>query len=229
QNYYSYTVTDAVGSTAKSGAVMWAHATNQSWGEFDFNFLVTPNPDCGDTVCGGSAEVVWAFSSGFPPFVYHWSNGATGAAVTGLCSGAYTVSVLDAFDELHERTVIVPCMSSEQYIPDQLYFSPEQCPYTQARVETAVESIAATVVTCSPNPFLSSSDISFTLPQEDSEVVLEVFNTIGLKVAEVFRGPVRAGVRNTATFNGSEMAEGIYIYRLTSTLGVHTGYLVRAR
>jgi gliding motility-associated-like protein len=44
--------------------------------------------------CTGSASVTPSGSIG--PYTYHWSNGATTAAVNGLCAGIYTVQVESA-------------------------------------------------------------------------------------------------------------------------------------
>lgn len=43
--------------------------------------------------CDGFAAV--SIQCGTPPFIYQWSNGATTASVTGLCSGDYSVQVTD--------------------------------------------------------------------------------------------------------------------------------------
>lgn len=49
--------------------------------------------DC-SSITNGSATVT--ASGGVPPYRYQWSEGSTGATVTGLSTGAYTVTVLDA-------------------------------------------------------------------------------------------------------------------------------------
>ena len=43
--------------------------------------------------CNGSATAV--MTGGVPPYTFTWSNGTSGATITGLCSGIYTVSVED--------------------------------------------------------------------------------------------------------------------------------------
>lgn len=65
-----------------------------------------------------------------------------------------------------------------------------------------------------PNPFNPSTNITFDLPKT-TEVRLEVFNSIGAKVAVLAEGQKSAGT-HTLTFNASRLASGIYFYRLTA-------------
>ena len=55
---------------------------------------VTSSPQTDPTNPDGSAS---AFASGgTPPYSYLWSNGSTGAIITGLAAGSYSVDVSDA-------------------------------------------------------------------------------------------------------------------------------------
>lgn len=65
-----------------------------------------------------------------------------------------------------------------------------------------------------PNPFNPSTQLSFTL-KESGLVSLRVYNTIGKEVANLADGYYEAG-KHTATFDGSNLASGIYFYRLTT-------------
>ncbi|MEQ8526119.1 T9SS type A sorting domain-containing protein [Gracilimonas sp.] len=62
-----------------------------------------------------------------------------------------------------------------------------------------------------PNPFNPSTNISFDLPRS-SEIRLEVFNSIGAKVAILAEGRKPAG-SYTLRFNASTFASGMYFYR----------------
>lgn len=63
-----------------------------------------------------------------------------------------------------------------------------------------------------PNPFNNTVNISFNLP-EKSEVILEIFNLQGQKVANLFSGELAGGFHNQYwTPNGN--ADGMYIYTL---------------
>jgi len=55
--------------------------------------VMTEDPECGSSV-GGTAAV--SVQSGTPPFVYKWSNGATGSFVQNLIPGVYGVTVTDS-------------------------------------------------------------------------------------------------------------------------------------
>lgn len=64
-----------------------------------------------------------------------------------------------------------------------------------------------------PNPFNPATTIEFTLPK-DGMVTLEVYSLLGQKVATLFNGEAKAGVINRVVFNASNLASGIYLYRL---------------
>ncbi len=63
-----------------------------------------------------------------------------------------------------------------------------------------------------PNPFNSSTAISFTLPEEAC-VKLDIFNTLGQRVAQLIDKPLGAG-NHDVQFDGSRLATGVYLYRL---------------
>ncbi len=63
-----------------------------------------------------------------------------------------------------------------------------------------------------PNPFNPSTLISFTIPKE-SNVKLSVFNVLGEKVATLIN-EVKSSGTYKINFNGSNLASGIYVYRL---------------
>jgi Secretion system C-terminal sorting domain/Starch binding domain len=63
-----------------------------------------------------------------------------------------------------------------------------------------------------PNPFNPTTNISFTLPK-GSNITLKVYNILGQEVATIFQGFQNAG-KYTATFDGANLASGIYFYSL---------------
>jgi hypothetical protein len=65
-----------------------------------------------------------------------------------------------------------------------------------------------------PNPFNPSTTIRYGLP-ERAHVRLEVFNMLGQSVALLVNEDKEAGWY-TATFGGSSLASGVYLYRLTA-------------
>jgi len=67
-----------------------------------------------------------------------------------------------------------------------------------------------------PNPFNSSTSISIKLPK-NSNVKLEIYNTIGQRVKTLFRGELPAGI-HTFNWDGKDdnqqpIATGVYLYR----------------
>ena len=63
-----------------------------------------------------------------------------------------------------------------------------------------------------PNPFNPSTKIKFFL-KESGKVKLDVYNIIGQKVAELINEELPTGFHDI-NFNASNLASGIYIYRL---------------
>jgi len=64
----------------------------------------------------------------------------------------------------------------------------------------------------SPNPFNPATTIQFTLPIP-AYVVLEIYNVTGQRVATLLDRSLEAG-RHSVVWNGSNIASGIYLYRL---------------
>jgi len=65
-----------------------------------------------------------------------------------------------------------------------------------------------------PNPFNPSTTIVFGLP-EASDVTLEIYNSIGRKVATVINKRMDAGYHNFI-WDASRVASGVYFYRMTA-------------
>jgi len=64
-----------------------------------------------------------------------------------------------------------------------------------------------------PNPFNPSTTISFYV-SEPSFITIDLYNSIGEKVGEIFRGEVKSGV-NSVMFNAKDLASGAYFYRIS--------------
>jgi len=62
-----------------------------------------------------------------------------------------------------------------------------------------------------PNPFNPRTEISFSLPAA-SNVTLEIFNVMGQKVATLVNSHLEAG-EHSVTWDGSQAASGVYLYR----------------
>lgn len=67
-----------------------------------------------------------------------------------------------------------------------------------------------------PNPFNSNTNIAFSVNESSDNVKVEVFNTIGERIATLFNGTAEAGVTYNVEFKGDNMPSGIYTYRVIS-------------
>ena len=70
-----------------------------------------------------------------------------------------------------------------------------------------------------PNPFNPTTQISFSLP-EVSDVILDIYNITGQKVAALVNGTLEAGEHSiewdSRDQSGRPVASGIYLYRITA-------------
>jgi hypothetical protein len=63
-----------------------------------------------------------------------------------------------------------------------------------------------------PNPFNPGTTIKFSLPEE-ADVQLNIYNTLGQKLAEIVNGNLEAGY-HSYEWDASSLASGVYIYEL---------------
>jgi hypothetical protein len=75
-----------------------------------------------------------------------------------------------------------------------------------------------------PNPFNPATTISYSVPVA-GKVTLSVYDLTGREVAKLVNGTQTAG-RYAATFDGTNLASGIYFYRLTSGMQSFTNRMV---
>jgi FG-GAP-like repeat/Secretion system C-terminal sorting domain len=78
-----------------------------------------------------------------------------------------------------------------------------------------------------PNPFNPTTTITFGLPY-DGEVSLDIFDTIGRKVAGLIDGRHRAG-RYDVKFDASKLAGGVYFYRILTERETYIGKMIVLR
>jgi hypothetical protein len=90
--------------------------------------------------------------------------------------------------------------------------------------ESAVAANAR--ITAFPNPFTDMATFKF-VTSTDEQVTLEVFNLNGARIALLFDGMAEAGVSYVKELDGTQLENGLYIYRLVGTNGTHeTGRIV---
>jgi len=63
-----------------------------------------------------------------------------------------------------------------------------------------------------PNPFNPTTQIRFDLPEQE-DVTLEVFNVMGQRVGVLANGSYQTG-QHTVSFDATDLASGVYIYRI---------------
>lgn len=90
--------------------------------------------------------------------------------------------------------------------------------------QTAPVPSDCAITGCYPNPFNSTTRISFDLPQA-GVATLAVFDLLGRQVALLHEGHLAAGSHNTV-FEGADLASGVYFVRLHTQEHVATERLV---
>ena len=75
-----------------------------------------------------------------------------------------------------------------------------------------------------PNPFNPSTTIEFSIPQQ-SFVTLKVYDLLGREVASLVNKELQSGSYKTQ-FNASNLASGVYLYRLNADGFIQTKKLM---
>ena len=76
-----------------------------------------------------------------------------------------------------------------------------------------------------PNPFNPSTEIKFSVATTH-HATIEIYNSLGQRVAVLFDATAEAGQHYTVMFDGSKLASGTYLYRLQSGSFVETKKLM---
>ncbi len=92
-----------------------------------------------------------------------------------------------------------------------------------AAAQKAEEGVPAsfTVTGVHPNPFNETAALRVDLP-EGAEVGVEVFDVTGRRVLSLPNRSLPAGAGHSIQIDGSSMASGTYVYRITATFGGST-------
>jgi hypothetical protein len=102
--------------------------------------------------------------------------------------------------------------------------------FTSSAVQEQGEAITEpTALKAYPNPFGKRTTIAFTSPVSEQNAVIEVYNSLGTKVATLYKGSIQANVNNQYIFDGSNLTAGTYFVRLTTSTDVQNFRLVMAQ
>lgn len=118
-----------------------------------------------------------------------------------------------ALDNVYQL-LLVTSGTLERIFVDNFYF------YKEPSTSTDLDEVPAgfALEQNYPNPFNPSTNISYSIPVS-GEVSLEVFNLQGQKVMTLFEGYQSAGAHK-AVFDASNLASGVYVYRLVAGTNV---------
>lgn len=138
----------------------------------------------------GTGAIFVNISGGTPPYQLFWSNGSTHQNILGLNAGEYQLDIIDDNG----------CTASFTF---------------QVPLNTSVDSHQEQLIKVFPNPF---SNNLWIIPSDNwvnSNLELEVFNTLGSLVLQ------RTEIRGKTTLNLDKLSSGIYHYILKSDIGIH--------
>ena len=88
----------------------------------------------------------------------------------------------------------------------------QRAPQAEVRSNVAVSA-------ASPNPFQVVSRFTVTVDKAQ-EVTVEVYNLLGQKVQELFRGEMLAGETRAFAIEARALPAGLYVYRVETEQGV---------
>ena len=88
-------------------------------------------------------------------------------------------------------------------------------------VETTELPLAAELDQNYPNPFNPSTTIRFTMPSSGN-ASLVIYDILGRRVATLFSNREFSAGTQLVEFNASELASGVYLYRLATDSGIQT-------
>ena len=148
-----------------------------------------------------------------------WSQ--IGQPTTGMnyTDASVTIARSDGADDFYRYRILV---RGRGYSNVASVFAEDKPPYLSkdsepfALADQALEAVPDdyALEAAYPNPFNPQATIRFALP-EAADVRLVVYDVVGREVARLAEGEMGAGFHR-ATFDGSRLASGLYLYRLTA-------------
>ncbi len=130
------------------------------------------------------------------------ADGAGGQAAVALATG-YIAGIED--DELPAFEVMLGFPNGDRAFPANTTSSGDDEVYVDVPGDIELNQNY-------PNPFNPTTNIEYQIPS-DMHVELTVYNTLGQEVATLVDDQIQVGTHEV-TFDGSNLASGVYIYRL---------------
>jgi hypothetical protein len=83
-------------------------------------------------------------------------------------------------------------------------------------IETPIE-LDATTLMAYPNPFSTNTTVSFTIPYEEANANLVLYDFRGALIKVLYNDKSNANQKNEVQFNRENLAAGVYLFRLTTS------------
>jgi hypothetical protein len=85
-----------------------------------------------------------------------------------------------------------------------------------AKTEVAIK-LHATKLMAYPNPFSTNATVSFTIPYEEANATLALYDLKGALIKVLYNGKSNANQKNEVQFNRENLETGVYLFRLTTS------------
>ncbi|MBW4889757.1 T9SS type A sorting domain-containing protein [Mucilaginibacter sp. HMF5004] len=181
-------------------------------GTYTFNVTVTNEFGC--TTTTPVTIIVTDVRCGNKVVVCH----KTGSSSNELCINANAVNA-----HLKHGDKLGPCNAVATYAAGA-----SSNAYAASINSNEVAEIPAAKLLAYPNPFGKKTTVSFSLPKTEDMVSVEVFSLYGARVATLYTGKIEGGKTNSFLFDGTKLAAGTYMVRLTTSAGVQSFRIIMA-
>lgn len=201
-----------------------------------------------DSIAGSDMEWFfdqWIFGRGWPVYAseYDWTSDSLRLTIYQIqpfdrpvyrmpirvrAYHGLTHTDFVVLDSLRTQTFLIPLTNSPDSVvldPDGWILKQVGSPPLSVDLDERPSSFA--LHQNFPNPFNPTTTIVFDVP-EASAVQVKVFDIVGREVVVIVDGAYPVG-RHTVEFDGSSLASGVYILRMSSTQGLQVKKMVLLR